>query len=129
MNSPRFQAICRSLSAIVLGLAGFSSLPANADDLPFSANCQNYATIDAGAPYTGIMFRKNPNSPATRAATATIFQINGLNNITIPAAVASCFYTVAGTDNYCFQATNNAAAFQNINAVPGTNTIGAPACQ
>lgn len=116
-------------TGMILGAFTALSAPAFAVDLPFSANCTNYAAIQVGAPNTGITFRKNPNSPATRAATATIFRIGGLNNITIPANVSSCFYAVQGNDSYCFQASNNPAAFMNINAVANTNTAAAPNCQ
>lgn len=120
----------RSLAAgiILSSLAAFSA-PVFAVDLPFSANCQNHAAIAVAAPNTGITFRKNPNSTATRAATATVFSIVGVHNITIPANVVSCFYAVQGNDNYCFQASNNAAAFTNINAVANTNVAAAPNCQ
>ncbi|CNC31555.1 Uncharacterised protein [Yersinia frederiksenii] len=122
--------ISRCLAAgIILGTFVAQSAPALAVDLPFSANCTHYAAINVTPPDTGITFRKNPNSAATRAATATIFSINGLANITIPANGVSCFYTVQGNDNYCFQASNDAAAFMNINAVANTNNAAVPACQ
>jgi hypothetical protein len=127
MNIKHFS---RTLTAgVILCSLTALSVPAFAVDLPFSANCQNHAAIAVGAPNTGITFRKNPNSTATRAATATVFSIIGLHNITIPANVVSCFYAVQGNDDYCFQASNNAAAFTNINAVANTNTAGAPNCQ
>ncbi|TCT05541.1 hypothetical protein [Aquabacter spiritensis] len=116
-------------AALGLGLAGLGSLPALAVDLPFSANCTNYTAITVDGSNTGITFRKNPNSSATRAATATVFRVVGLNNIVLAVNVTSCFYTVTGTDNYCFQASSNPAAFMNINAVAGTNTMALPACQ
>ncbi|WP_313684459.1 hypothetical protein [Pantoea sp.] len=124
--------ICYYLTAgVILSTFSAMSLPAFAVDLPFSANCTNYSQIQVMAPNTGITFRKNPNSAATRAATATIFAIHGLHNITIPANVVSCFFAVQApnTDSYCFQASNNAAAFTNINAVANTNVAGAPNCQ
>ncbi|ARZ00834.1 hypothetical protein [Yersinia ruckeri] len=117
------------IAGMILGAFVAQSAPALAVDLPFSANCTNHAAINVVRPDTGITFRKNPNSTATRAATATVFSINGLANITIPANAVSCFYTVQGNDNYCFQASNNAAAFANINSVANTNTAAVPACQ
>ncbi|MCO7253880.1 hypothetical protein KSI86_06865 [Dickeya oryzae] len=126
----KIKLFSRSLTAgVILSSLAVVSAPAFAVDLPFSANCQNYSAIAVAAPNTGITFRKNPNSPATSAATATIFSINGMHNITIPANVVSCFYVVKGNDNYCFQASNNAAAFTNINAVANTNTAAVPNCQ
>lgn len=119
------------MAGIIFSSFSAMSLPAFAVDLPFSANCTNYAQIDVTAPNTGITFRKNPNSAATRAATATIFSVQGMHNITIPENVVSCFFAVQApnTDSYCFQASNNAAAFTNINAVANTNMAGAPNCQ
>lgn len=119
------------VTGIIFSSFSAMSLPAFAVDLPFSANCTAYQQIQVTAPNTGITFRKNPNSPATRAATATVFAIQGMHNISFPANASSCFFAVQApnTDSYCFQASNNAAAFTNINAVANTNVAGAPNCQ
>ncbi|QGY31596.1 hypothetical protein [Pantoea cypripedii] len=118
-------------AGLILSAFSAMSLPAFAVDLPFSANCTNYAQIQVTAPNTGITFRKNPNSPATRAATATIFAIQDMHNISFPANASSCFFAIQAphSDNYCFQASNNPQAFTNINAVANTNVAGAPNCQ
>lgn len=120
--------ICDYLTA-GLFLSAFSamSLPAFAVDLPFSADCSQSSQIQVSAPNTGITFRKNPNSPATRAATATI--THGQQTSTLAVNVSSCFYAVQGTATYCFSASSDSGAFTNINAVANTNTAAAPNCQ
>jgi hypothetical protein len=118
---------CLAVS-MIMGAFVAQSTPVFAADLPFSADCSNHTAINVASPDTGITFRKNPNSTATRAATATVSTTNGLA-ITIPVNVVSCFYTVQGNNSYCFQASSDSAAFMNINAVANTNTAAAPACQ
>ena len=117
-----------AISTFGLGLAVAGTTPALAVSLPFSANCTNHAAIDVTGQNTGITFRKNPVSRTTLAATATVFSITGLANIVIPAGAGSCFYTVTGNDNYCFQA-RNSPAILTVDGVEGTNHMGAPACQ
>jgi hypothetical protein len=114
--------------ALGCGLIVVGNHAAFAVDLPFSPDCRQHAAIDVEAPNTGIIFRKNPNSPVTRAATATVFSIEGLANITIPTGGASCFHAATGTDNYCFLA-RSSEDIHNINAVPSNNHLNAPACQ
>ncbi len=113
---------------IGLGVIATSADAAFAVDLAFSPDCRTFSAINVTAPNTGITFRKNPNSPTTRAATATVFRINTASNIVIPAGGASCFYAVVGNDSYCFLA-RSSPAIANVNAVPGTNVAAAPACQ
>ncbi|MTH95296.1 hypothetical protein [Roseibium sp. RKSG952] len=107
--------------------AGWSS-QVLAVDLAFSPDCQVFSAINVANPNTGITFRKNPNSAANRAATATVFQIGTAQNIVIQAGTASCFFTTAGNDSYCFLA-RSAGTIANINAVEGVNNFGLPACQ
>lgn len=114
--------------ALLAAVFALASGPALAVDLPFSADCRQYAQIAVAGPNTGIAFRKNPGNNATRNATATIFDISGANNITIQAGVGTCFYQTAGTDSYCFQA-RSSNQIANVNAVAGNNHLGAPACQ
>ena len=114
--------------ALLAAVFALASGPALAVDLPFSANCQQYAQITVAAPDTGIAFRKNPGSQATRAATATIFDISGANNIAIQAGASTCFYQTVGTASYCFQA-RSSNQITTVNAVAGNNHLGAPACQ
>lgn len=122
---------CYFMACVLMTAFSAVSTPTFAVDLPFSANCTNYSAITVAAPNTGITLRKNPNSADTRAATATIFAIHAVRNITIPANVSSCFFAVQapGNDSYCFQASNNKAVFTNINAVANNNMAGAPNCQ
>lgn len=112
-------------------IAAFTLLaasPAQAVDLPFSVDCRQFSAIAVAAPNTGILFRKNPNSAATRAATATVFAITAAENIEIPTGGASCFFQVLGNDSYCFLA-RGSDQIVNVNAVAGNNHLGAPACQ
>ncbi|WP_160167599.1 hypothetical protein [Bradyrhizobium oligotrophicum] len=111
-----------------LGLLATGADAAFAVDLAFSPDCRTFSQINVTPPNTGITFRKNPNSTTTRAATATVFRIGDASNIIIPAGGASCFYAVAGNDSYCFLARSSSDII-NVNAVAGTNTAAAPACQ
>ena len=117
--------------ALAAGLLTSASLPAFGADLNFDATCQNPTAISVSQPNTGITFRKNPNSSTTRAATATVQRGTGAAavNIVIPAGqLPSCFYQVQGSYSYCFTQ-RGTADITDINAVPGTNTAGAAACQ
>ena len=116
------------LIKVALGccLIAAGNIPALAVDLPFSPDCRQFSEIDVKAPYKGIIFRKNPVSRSTQAATAMVFSINGMANIAIPAGDTSCFRVLTGNDSYCFQA-RNSAEIDNVNAVP--SIVGAPACQ
>ncbi|TCT05539.1 hypothetical protein [Aquabacter spiritensis] len=114
--------------ALGLGFAGLG-LPALAVELPFSPDCTRVTTIDVAPPHTGIVFRKNPNSVSTRAATATVHRIDGVKMITLAPNVVSCFHPVEESDKYCFMSSTDPGAFAAVNAVPDTNRMHLFLCQ
>jgi len=103
--------------------------PASAVGLDFSALCADTENINVTGADTGIAFRKNPGTQTTRQSTATIRKGAAMpfTNILVNVGQSTCFFATAGNDTYCFQA-RGTNQIVNINAVPGNNHLGAPAC-